>query len=130
MRRGLALVAFIAACDHDATITRPSATAAQSASSAPTASAPPPSASADRCAMDAAKLADIRAKVKTLKPGMSSTDVDRVLGLDWKCFGGSGQGNPNSFTSGSVLAPGVQLNLAWERKGEAELVLRAAAVTP
>jgi len=80
--------------------------------------------------MDDARLATVRAKVKTLTPGMSHEQVDRVLELDWKCFSGAGQGNPDSFTSGSVLRPGVQLDLAWERKGDAGLVLRAASITP
>ena len=123
----LALVALIAACDHAATPS-PSTTATASAPSA--SAAPSATASANPCAMDAARIADVRTKVTTLKPGMSRADVDRVLGLDWKCFGGSGQGNPDNFTSGSVLAPGVQLNLAWERKGDAGLVLKAASITP
>src|SRR5580765_139022 len=108
----VAFVFVVAACDHGAS----TATPPTSASATPSASAPAPSASVDHCAMDAARLADVRAKVKTLTPGMSHADVDRVLQLDWKCFGGGGQGNPDSFTSGSVLSPGVQINLSWERK--------------
>jgi hypothetical protein len=129
--RELALFALIAACDHASTNTTttapssPSATVAASASVTPSASA-----SADHCAMDAARLADVRAKVKTLKPGMSHADIDAVLGLDWKCFGGGGTGGPDNFTTGSVIAPGVQINLAWERKGDAGLLLKAASITP
>ena len=123
----LALVAMIAACDHAATKTPPAPSASVASSSA---SAPPPSASVDRCAIDDTRLAALRAKVKTLTPGMSRADVDHVLDLDWKCFSGGGQGNPDSFTSGSVLRPGVQLDLAWERRGDAGLVLRAASITP
>jgi len=80
--------------------------------------------------MDAARLADVRAKVKTLKPGMSHEDVDKILGLDWKCYGSGGTGSPDHFTSGSVLAPGVQINLSWERKGDAGLLLSSASITP
>jgi len=125
----ISLLTLIAACDHAATATTPAppATIAQSANAA----APAPSGSADdHCAMDAAKLADVRAKVKTLKPGMTHTDVDRILGLDWKCFGSGGTGGADAFMSGSVLAPGVQINLGWERKGDAGFVLTVASVTP
>jgi hypothetical protein len=80
--------------------------------------------------MDAARLADVRAKVKTLKRGMSQADIDRVLGLDWKCYGSGGSGGPDNFTSGSVLAPGVQINFAMERKGDAGFVLKEATITP
>ena len=118
----IALFALVAACDHAATTTTP----APSATLAPSASAH----ARPECVMDAARLADIRAKVKTLKPGMSHADVDRVLGIDWTCFGGGGTGGPNGFMSGSVLAPGVQINLGWERKGDAGFVLTVASVTP
>ena len=129
----LALVALIAACDHAAPATTTAPPASTPATVASASAAPSASTSASvrpECVVDAARIADVRAKVKTLKPGMTHVDVDRVLGLDWTCFGGGGTGGADGFMSGSVLAPGVQINLGWQRRGDAGFVLTTASVTP
>jgi hypothetical protein len=100
--------------------------AALPAGTLPKASASPV-ASADPCLLDTAKLAEVRAKVPTLRAGMSRAQVNAVLGLNVECFGASGQGSEQMYGVGYRISPTTVLALTWER-ADGGYVLASAAV--